>query len=305
MNQEIKIKALNQLKKQIENWIDEDKIFSDITTKTLQLNGEGVITFFSKNKNDFIVAGIDFVSFIFNYVSKLKKTKFKIFPLKRDGDIVSENQKILNIVGNLPFLFSFERLSLNLLARLSGIASETRKMADICSRYGVEFCATRKTTPGLRYLEKYAVMIGGGATHRLNLQDGILIKDNHIETIGGSKALLYFFIKNKNKLQKISKPIEIEVQKEEDLTYALSICEIIGKATIMLDNISKDKIPTLISKIRQFSSDKKIDIKIEISGGIRPSNIEDYAKLKPDRISAGYITLSPQVPDISADIKSI
>ncbi|MCS7213291.1 MAG: carboxylating nicotinate-nucleotide diphosphorylase [Candidatus Calescibacterium sp.] len=305
MGKSINFLALDELNRSIERWLKEDEIFSDVTTSFLGIGGRGKIIFFSKNHEDFVVAGLDFVVRIFNYVASKKHTRFRFSRLKKDGDLVKNGEKILEISGEIRLLFALERVSLNILSRLSGIATETKKMADVCSRYGVEFCATRKTTPGLRYLEKYAVVVGGGSPHRLNLSEAILVKDNHIQAVGGIRSVLKIISENRSKFERLKKEFEIEVQSEQDLEFALQISLILKKITIMLDNIPLEILPQMIQKIRDFSGKNLVEIKIEISGGVRPNNVELYAKLKPDRISSGYITLAPSIPDISADIKKL
>lgn len=305
MSKSISSLAFDELNRSIKSWLNEDKIFSDITTSFLGISGRGKINFFSKNREDFVAAGLEFVVRIFNYVASKKRTRFKFSRLKKDGDLVKNGESMLEVSGEIKFLFALERVCLNLLSRLSGIATETKKMADICSKYGVEFCATRKTTPGLRYLEKYAVVVGGGFPHRLNLSEAILVKDNHIGALGGIRNILEIISENRSKFQRLRREFEIEVQSEQDLDFALQSSLILRKITIMLDNIHLEMLPQMIQKIRDFSNRNQVDIKIEISGGVRPDNIELYAKLKPDRISSGYVTLAPSIPDISADIKKL
>lgn len=296
-------KALQEVRRNIERWLDEDKVFSDVTTSSLNIKGNGKMTIFSKNHEDFVIAGIDFVSFIFKYVADRKRKKFCLQSFKRDGETVRRGEKILEITGDVKLLLALERICLNLLSRLSGIATETKKMKDICSKYGVEVYATRKTTPGLRFLEKYAVVVGGGLPHRYDLKDAILIKDNHMNVLGGIKKLVD--VMRNEKFKNLKKRIEIEIQNEEDLEDALHISEFIGDIAIMLDNVVPERLSAMIQRIRDFSRLKNIKVEIEVAGGIRLSNVLQYAALRPDRVSSGYLTLSPSVPDISADIERL
>jgi len=318
----LKEKAKSELIRNINKWVEEDRVFDDITSNLLGLNKtkkRGKMVFFSKSKDDFVLAGADFIETIFFKMQKKCNAHFKIKYYKKDGDIVRYGEKICQIYSdNIGLLLSLERICLNLLCRLSAIATETYKLTKKAKKYGVRILATRKTTPGLRMLEKYAVAIGGGEPYRIDLSSSFMIKDNHIRAIGGTRELVNFFEKLEPKIKRkiLKKGITIEVQKEEELDSALKIAQILKKEirekkekedvfnfTIMLDNFQPKTLRKLIRKIRNFSSSQKINISIELSGGIREHNIEKFLKLKPDAISSSYITLSPPYfPDISADI---
>jgi nicotinate-nucleotide pyrophosphorylase (carboxylating) len=323
-NQEQKIvkeKAKNELIKSINKWFEEDRVFDDITSNLIGLNKtkkRGIMVFFSKSKDDFVLAGADFIETIFK-MQKKRNAYIKIKSYKKDGDIVRYGEKICEVYSdNIGLLLSRERICLNLLCRLSAIATATHKLTEKARKYGVRILATRKTTPGLRMLEKYAVSVGGGEPYRIDLSSSFMIKDNHIRALGGMRELVNFFEKLEPKIKRkiLKKGITIEVQKEEELDSALKIAQILKKEirekkgkedvfnfTIMLDNFQPKTLRKLIRKIRNFSSSQKINISIELSGGIREHNIEKFLKLKPDAISSGYITLSPPYfPDISADI---
>jgi nicotinate-nucleotide pyrophosphorylase (carboxylating) len=305
----LKEKAKSELIRNINKWFEEDRVFDDITSNLLGLNKtkkRGIMVFFSKSKDDFVLAGADFIETIFK-MQKKRNAYIKIKSYKKDGDIVRYGEKICEVYSdNIGLLLSRERICLNLLCRLSAIATATHKLTEKARKYGVRILATRKTTPGLRMLEKYAVSVGGGEPYRTDLSSSFMIKDNHIRALGEMRELVNFFEKLGPKIKRkiLKKGITIEVQKEEELDSALKIAQILKKDfTIMLDNFQPKTLRKLIRKIRNFSSSQKINISIELSGGIREHNIENFLKLKPDAISSGYITLSPPYfPDISADI---
>ncbi len=289
-------------------WLDEDKVDSDITTELLDISGKGKITFFSKNSKPFILCGVPIVIYTFKKATDILgiSNPFEIVSSREDGDLIKKGETILEIWGELKLLFALERLSLNIISRLSGIATETNKISRVLKRYGIELWATRKTTPGLRALEKYAVVVGGGKPHRKNLSDGILIKDNHITVIGGIKKLLHKLNEKRGRIRDyIGKGylFEIEVQSEQELDDLLDVAHNFDEMTIMLDNFTTDELARSIKRIRDFSQQHGVRIFIEVSGGVRNKNVKDIAKLGPDRISAGYITFSPKNPDISANIE--
>lgn len=319
--------SINYLERNIKFWFEEDKVWDDITTRILRLGGKGRAIYFSKNKKDFVVAGVPIVKRIFEIGFEFMKDElvfkeihFEIY--KNDGDFVRglgveggvvaedsqsfESRKIFEVSGDIRLILALERLTLNILARLSGIATETKRLVEIAERFGVEVWATRKTTPGLRIFEKYAVCVGGGFPHREDLSDGVLIKDNHITLKGGIQKVMNFLVSAD--LSEI-KTFEIEVQSKEELEIVLMyIKEILKKNpsltfAVMLDNFSPSDVYESVKKVRDFERRENLKIYIELSGGIRPENAEDFIRAKPDRISSGYITFSPSMPDISVDVE--
>ncbi|GBD04086.1 putative nicotinate-nucleotide pyrophosphorylase [carboxylating] [bacterium HR19] len=303
---EARQKAKAEIYQCIKKWFSEDEIKKDITTEFLGIGEKrGKLILFSKNAEDFIVAGVDFLKILFEEVQKIlfknSREKIKFRKLKSDGDIVKSGEKIAEIEGRMKVLFATERLNINLLSRLCGIATETAKLVSEAKKYGIEVCATRKTTPGLRFLEKYAVAVGGGNPYRFSLSSAIMIKDNHIIACGGIEKIREIITKNRKKSEKL-RDVIIEVQKMIDLEEVLKIAKELKNISVMLDNFPRDSIGEAIKKIREFSHRENLKVLIEISGGIKPEKLPDIAELKPDRISAGYITSSPKIPDISADI---
>ncbi|MEW6482509.1 MAG: carboxylating nicotinate-nucleotide diphosphorylase [bacterium] len=235
-------------------------------------------------KEEGIVAGIDIANKCFLEVD----SKIKIKRVIKDGEIVKPDSIILELTGCGESILSCERTTLNFLGSLSGIATLTSKFVQKASPSKIY--DTRKTTPGFRRMEKYAVKIGGGYNHRFGLFDEILIKDNHIKIAGGIKKAILLVKKKYPK-----KKIEVETENLEQVREAISQ----GADIIMLDNFDILKMKEAISLIRK----KDKNIKIEVSGGINLSNIEDIARFNPDIISIGALTHSAKALDVSLEIK--
>ncbi len=234
-------------------------------------------------KEDGIVAGVEEAKKIF------QKLKVTIEFLSNDGNFVNKNNIIAELNGKVKSILKGERLVLNILGRMSGIATKTKKFVDIVKKIdpNVTIAATRKTTPGFRKYEKKAVVIGGGEPHRMGLYDAIMIKDNHLSIIGSVEVAIQTI------KQKIDKIIEIEVENEEDAIKAAEF----GADVIMLDNFRPESAKKTVEKIRKINS----EILIEISGGITQGNIQEYASFA-DRISLGCITHSVKNIDFSLEI---
>ncbi|MCX7905839.1 MAG: carboxylating nicotinate-nucleotide diphosphorylase [Elusimicrobiales bacterium] len=280
---------MDKIKRIIKNALKEDIGTKDITTEIFTDKKKRFLgVMISKSRG--IVCGIDFVKTCF----KLLNPKAIIKKIKNDGEIIIEGDKIIEIISDRTIL-SAERTALNIIQRLSGIATKTKKFVDIAKPYGVEIYDTRKTTPNFRMLEKYAVSCGGGKNHRFDLFDAFMIKDNHI-------SCLKSFYELENKIKKArklypNKEIEIEVQSIEQLKKFINL----DIDVIMLDNFS----PKDAEKAIKIIKEKRKDILIEISGGINEENIKNFLILKPDRISIGSLTHSYNSLDISLEIKSI
>ena len=267
----------------IDRFLEEDlKDEGDITSDSLFSTEKGRAVIVAKE--DCIIAGIDEIIEVF------KKTGAKIKTRAKDGDLVKKHTVIAEIDGSLRSILKGERLALNFLSKMSGIATETKKLIDKCKQINpcVTVAATRKTTPGFRKYEKKAVMIGGGEAHRYGLYDAVMIKDNHIKGFGSVKKSIEKLKQNiKNKI------IEVEVENEEDALIAAKL----NVDVIMLDNFDPKKGQYISNKIREINN----EILIEISGGITPDNISDYASFA-DRISLGYITHSSRSIDFSLEV---
>lgn len=214
-----------------------------------------------------------------------KNCQVKIEP--EDGETLCKGDVIGEINGPAHLILSRERVMLNLIQRLCGIATTTRQYAELSNPYNVKILDTRKTTPGLRLFEKYAVAIGGAYNHRLNLSDGILIKDNHIIAAGSvTKAIEY--ARNSS----TSLPLELEVDNLDQIQEAL----LIGVDGFLLDNMYVDKIRSAVSIIRE--SKNGYDIFIEASGGITLENIYPYLDTGINAISVGALTHRSTSKDI-------
>jgi nicotinate-nucleotide pyrophosphorylase (carboxylating) len=235
-------------------------------------------------KQDCIVAGLYEAGVVF------KKTGARPRLFHKDGAEVMNGEVVMKIQGPARSILKGERLALNIIGRMSGIASETEKIVRRCRHINqkVRIAATRKTTPGFRKFEKKAVVLGGGESHRFGLFDAVLIKDNHLKLVGSvSEAIL------RTKKAYPRRTIEIEVENETD---ALSAARM-GVDIIMLDNLSPQDGGNIAQKIRTINP----GILIEVSGGITDQNIEQYASFA-DRISMGYLTHSIKNKDFSLEI---
>jgi nicotinate-nucleotide pyrophosphorylase (carboxylating) len=219
-----------------------------------------------------------------------------IVPLVRDGDEVSSGTVIAEIVGEGSAILTAERTMLNLLTRMSGIATSTRQLLKMIKACGpVIIAATRKTAPGLRYFDKRSVAIGGGDTHRFRLDDAVLIKDNHIAIAGG----LGNAIKNARQATSFIKKIEVEVRKPEEVLEAAKL----GVEIIMMDNMTPKGVEDSIRLLKENNLRDKV--LLEVSGNIKQENVSDYAKLRPDIISLGTLTHSVKIVDMSLEIVDV
>ena len=268
----------------------EDGIRNDITTCALGLDrilAKGVCI----SKSNFVLAGLPVVKKIFKKVDR----QIKVKELKKDGDFVKKGEEIFYAVGKASSLLKCERTVLNFLQNLSGIATESRKI----SKLSKNIFGTRKTTPGMRLLQKYALVVGGVNPHRYSLSDGILIKDNHIVCSGGVKNAICKVksaIKNKT-IKRL--PIEIEISKINDIEEAIRE----GADIILLDNMDIKTLKKSVRIIREMENKFKKKIIVEASGKITPKNIKPILKTGVDRVSCGYLTHSITSPDISFEIK--
>ena len=259
------------------------------------LGNRGDITsdslFTSENSKAKIIAKEECIIAVVEETKKIfKKLKVTTNFFLNDGYFVKKYESIAELNGKATSILKGERLALNILGRMSGIATETKKLVDIVKKINpnVAIAATRKTTPGFRKYEKKAVLIGGGEPHRMGLYDAIMIKDNHLKIIGSVNIAI------KTVKQKIkNKIIEIEVEDEKDAIKAAES----GVDVIMLDNFKPESAKKTTEKIRKINS----KILIEISGGITLENIQKYASFA-DRISIGYITHSVKNIDFSLEV---
>ncbi|MGM0367023.1 MAG: carboxylating nicotinate-nucleotide diphosphorylase [Actinomycetota bacterium] len=263
--------------------------YGDITTKYLLPEGHTSSAYIiCKQKGSAVLCGIDIASYLLTEVD----TKIKVEKLKDDAEKINTGDKVIAIKGPTASLLKAERPALNFLQHLSGIATLTSKFSSIASKYGIKIVDTRKTKPGLRKIEKYAVRCGGGYNHRFGLFDGIMLKDNHIRAAGGlAKAVE----KIRRKIPHTLK-IEVEVQNFRQLDEAIE-----SKADIiMLDNMDKDQISEATSRVREKARKGTI---IEVSGNVTLKNLEAICATNVDLISSGYITHSAEAVDFSMEFK--
>ena len=267
-------------------WIKEDIPFFDITSEIIDENKKCRAIILAKKSG--IVAGVRIISKFY------EKLGIKVKVLKDEGSRVKKGDIILEIIGNARKILMTERVILNLLSHMSGIATVTRDIVEKAKKVNpkIIIAATRKTLPGLRLFEKYAVKIGGGDTHRMSLTDMILIKDNHLKIIGDVEKA----IRMAKKLASFTKKIEIEVSSLEDAIKAAKS----GADIIMLDNMTPNEVKEVIETLKKLGLRKRV--LIEASGGITPENIEEYAKTGVDIISLGYLTHSAPALDISLEV---
>ncbi|MDD5680817.1 MAG: carboxylating nicotinate-nucleotide diphosphorylase [Candidatus Omnitrophica bacterium] len=246
-----------------------------------------------------ILAGISFIEIVYGILDSGVRIKFN----SKDGDSVEPGKAIAYLEGPAASILKGERVALNLLSRSSGIATLTKKFVDKVKKYSVDIMDTRKTTPNMRYIERYAVRAGGGKNHRFGLFDQVLIKDNHLTALRALKPNLKGASVIKDSVQTAKKrvqknvKIEIEVRTIAELEEALSA----GADIIMLDNMSPEKIGEAV-KIRNAGDAKGRQIKLEASGGINLDNAEEYAKTGIERISIGALTHSAPALDFSLDV---
>jgi nicotinate-nucleotide pyrophosphorylase (carboxylating) len=280
----------------LEQALVEDKAAHDATTNvTIDPNLRGSASILVRQ--EMVVAGLGAVPRFFEIFARLDQrpeahTRFEVVshPEIFDGVRVHGGQVLAVIRHNARVLLSCERVILNLLQHLSGIATLTRKYADAIQGTHARVLDTRKTVPGMRALEKYAVMCGGGTNHRLDLASGILIKNNHISLGGGLRAALTHALERRPKGQRV----QIEVRTMRELNEALEL----GAEAVLLDNMSPAQTKECVDRVRQ----EKRWIPIEASGGIVLENIRGYAETGVDFISVGALTHSAKAADISMTI---
>ena len=206
-----------------------------------------------------------------------------------DGELVEAGTVLASVSGNARHLLTAERTALNFMTHLSGIATDTRKIVDSVAQYPAQITCTRKTIPGLRIVQKYAVRCGGGRNHRLGLDDAILIKDNHIAIAGDIKTA----IQQAQDFAGHLIPVEVEVDTLEQLEQALDA----GVSLVLLDNMS----PEVLSKAVAMCKGRA---RTEASGGITPATVEAAAKTGVDFIAMGYLTHSTTALDIGLDFSA-
>jgi len=277
-------KILEEKLKQI---LAEDIGQGDVTAQAIippNLNVKAIVI----AKEEGIAAGIEETIILAEYLGLKVKAKVA------DGEKIKNKQVLMEISGDAQTILSAERTMLNLLSRMSGIATITRTLTEKLGKTGAKakIAATRKSAPGLLYFDKKAVTIGSGDPHRLHLDDMILIKDNHIAIVGSPEEA----VKKAKANASFTKKIEVEVTKASD---ALKVAQA-GADVIMLDNFSIEQVKDAVGLLKKAGFLGKVIL--EASGGITAENIMDYAMAKVDIISMGEITHSVKALDISLEI---
>ena len=265
----------------------EDTAQGDVTTAAIIPSGKKAQAKIIA-KEDAVAAGIEESAILADALELKIKTDVA------DGDEISKDQIIIRLSGDAQTLLAAERTILNLVSRMSGIATTTKHLKEKLRNAGLNprIAATRKTAPGLSYFDKKSVLIGGGDPHRLHLDDMILIKDNHIAIIGSVEAA----VRKAKENASFSKKIEVEVTRVEDVIVAAEA----GADVIMLDNFSPKRIREAVEWLERDSLRGKVIL--EASGGISAQNIVDYGSTNVDVLSIGELTHSARAIDVSLEI---
>ncbi|MFZ0138837.1 MAG: carboxylating nicotinate-nucleotide diphosphorylase [Candidatus Sulfotelmatobacter sp.] len=275
----------------LENALLEDRATRDATSYAcIDPNQRASATILAKE--DCILAGIGVIARIFDVYAVLDGAvtshyEVTTHPEIFDGIRLHKGQSVAVITHNARVILSCERVILNFLQRMSGIATLTRKFVEAVSGTKARILDTRKTAPGLRVIDKYAVRCGGGQNHRLDLSDGVLIKSNHIALAGGIAPALERAHRNRRG----SQPIEVEVRTIQELEEALAH----GTEAVLLDNMSIEEVRRAVERCAKLER----RIPIECSGGIRLENVRAYAETGVDFISIGLLTHSTHAADLS------
>ena len=270
------------IEKIIQLAIEEDLGLGDITSDNIfspQDRARAVIV----AKEDLVLCGMDIARQTFWLVDET----LTFTPLKKDGEWVKKGEKVLELEGATLSILKGERTALNFMQRMSGIATASREYAEIAHPYGVMIVDTRKSQPGMRKLDKYAVRCGGARNHRMSLSDSVMIKDNHIAAAGSITAAVE---RIKNAIGHTPK-VEVEVTNTAEINEALAA----GADIIMLDNMT----PTQAAQAVELIAGRAL---VEISGGINKENLAAYCQAKPDVISSGALTHSVPSKDLSLKI---
>ena len=267
----------------LQEFFKEDNIHKDITTISTQENNKEIQAVLVA-KESLVFAGTEIIQQGF--------LDCMIEDMVNDGICLKQGDVIATIQGNINSILQKERVILNLIQRLSGIASTAHQLSQITNQYNIELLDTRKTTPGLRVFEKFAVTVGGGVNHRFSLQDAIMIKDNHLM---GNPDILQAIAKAKQ--ENPHKDIQVEADTLEQLDMVLQS----QVTSVLLDNFKSSDLTPAINKIRTHPNGS--DLYIELSGGITAKTLVDFCIHGVNGISMGALTHNIRSKDISLDIK--
>ncbi len=268
------------------SFIREDAPFGDVTSDAIFEDERCQAMIIARNGG--VIAGLQEASVLFRYFGA------EVTGEVRDGDAVNPGTVVMTIEGTAKGILLVERTALNIIGRMSGIATRTRDIADQLKNAGTacRIAATRKTAPGLRALDKKAIRTGGGDPHRMSLSDGILIKDNHLALVPIRTAIL------RAKNSSLYRKVEVEVTSEEDAVVAVEA----GADILLLDNMTPAMVKATIRRLEEVGLRGKV--LIELSGGINEKNLPDYSLSGVDLISAGVLTHSVVNVDVSLEIVS-
>jgi nicotinate-nucleotide pyrophosphorylase (carboxylating) len=268
------------VKERVSIALAEDSPAGDLTSLAT-ISEESESTAYFRSRSSGVLSGVLVAAVVLEIVG-IKDYQL----IKSDGDRVTEDEVIITCTGKTRSILLAERTALNFLSHLSGISTITRKWVDAVSDTKAKIRDTRKTTPGLRQLEKFAVRMGGGSNHRMNLSDAALIKDNHIAAAGSIKTAISRIKSSFPDLE-----IEVEVDSLDQLKEAITY----GVAVILLDNMSIEQTQAAVALI------KDTEIKLESSGGLVLENAHAYAATGVDYLAVGSITHSSSILDIGLD----
>ena len=278
------------LSREVRDLIDaalaEDVGSGDPTTDTLidrSMTGNAALV----SRGDGVIAGIDVATAVFTQFDP----DLSAVAILEDGSTVTAGDRLVRVAGSVASILKAERTAVNFLQHLSGVATQTRRYVDAVDGYRAQIVDTRKTTPGLRNLEKYAVAMGGGRNHRYNLADGILIKDNHIEAMALKGVGIGEVVKRAIAGASHMIKVEIEVETIEQLEEVLKA----GADLVLLDNMEPEQMQTAV----RLASGRAI---VEASGGITLETVRDVASTGVDIISVGALTHSAPALNISLDM---
>lgn len=272
------LRKINQL---IDLWLDEDVNYYDLTAK-IMVDDDAVAKFGMNAREPITLSGIKIAEMIFRKMDPECTFESK----RRDGDKINTGETFAVITGNAQALLTAERVALNLVQRMCGIAGLTAQYVQEIEGTKAILLDSRKTTPGLRMLEKYAVTCGGGRSHRLGLDNGIMLKDNHIAVAGGIRAA----VERAKAYAPMLTKIEVECDRLDQVDEALAA----GVDVIMLDNMSNDDMREAVKIVGGR-------IPLECSGGVRLDTIRGKAETGVDYVSVGRITQSATCVDIGLD----
>lgn len=284
------------------SWLDSGEILADIgeflredigrgdvtTRSTVPSDVRGLGKFLAKE--DLVVCGLEVAEAVFAHLDPENPELENTF---EDGDEVKAGTVFATLKGYADVLLTGERVALNLMQRMSGVATLTRQYVKAIEGTTAQIIDTRKTTPGLRMLEKYAVTVGGGKNHRLGLDDGVLIKDNHIALAGGITEAVTMAKKKVGHLHKI----EVEISNWAQLREAIES----GADIILLDNQTPEEAAKLVELSRQLNP----NVLLEASGGMDLDRVRSFAEAGVDLISVGRLTHSARAVDISFKIQTV